>query len=349
MITKYISDLLFYHECVIVPGLGGFIKASHSALLIQENGELFPPHSKVAFNASLSVNDGQLATYISGVEKKSYRDALAEIRLWVELNVAALKQGNRVKLNGIGDLFTNSSGNIEFIPEQDVNFNSDSFGLPILNVEKALKPSLKSSDTLSSEIPVKRFKNSRLIPETLKWAAVLAPFVAFVLWGSLNGNVVSGLVKNYTGIGSILLSAPDEKVVNQASDNTFNQVVAEETESPASILEANNIDFEPAKIAHELLSAEKPEDKKPEILVPAEKVYEFHIVGGAFRDYSNALKFVENMKLQGYSAQIADTTSGGLFIVSIKGCSSKEEATSQLKILQAEGFSSSWILKKNNI
>ena len=68
MITRHIADLLYNHECVIVPGLGGFIKAYHPARIVHATHEFRPPAGTVAFNAGLAGNDGQLANYIASTK-----------------------------------------------------------------------------------------------------------------------------------------------------------------------------------------------------------------------------------------------------------------------------------------
>ena len=85
MITRHIADLLYHHECVIVPGLGGFIKANIPARIIHTSHEFFPPSGTLAFNSGLAANDGLLANHIASVQNTSYREALYEIKKWVEI------------------------------------------------------------------------------------------------------------------------------------------------------------------------------------------------------------------------------------------------------------------------
>ena len=129
MIARHIADLLYHHECVIVAGFGGFIKAYSPAMILHTTHEFSPPSGSVAFNAGLSGNDGLLANYIASVENISYRDALFEINQWVGKCTSDLNHNTTVSLHGIGEVFLNDSGNIEFTPSKQVNFNADSFGL----------------------------------------------------------------------------------------------------------------------------------------------------------------------------------------------------------------------------
>ena len=84
MITRHLADLLYHNECVIVPGLGGFIKAYNPARIIHTTHHFFPPSGSIAFNAGLSANDGLLGNYIATAENTTYREALYSISSWVE-------------------------------------------------------------------------------------------------------------------------------------------------------------------------------------------------------------------------------------------------------------------------
>ncbi len=78
-ISLHISSLLFEHECVVVPGLGGFV-SNYSPARIHPVQHLFQPPSKtILFNPELKNNDGLLAKFIAENEKTSFYDALAII------------------------------------------------------------------------------------------------------------------------------------------------------------------------------------------------------------------------------------------------------------------------------
>jgi hypothetical protein len=351
MITRHIADLLFHHECVIVPGMGGFIKAYSPAQIFHATHEFHPPSASVAFNAGLYVNDGVLANYIATVENTSYREAVYEIKQWVDISLNSLKQGNKVVLESIGELFLNPSGKIEFTPSMQINFDADSFGLPVFQAKAVATESFKLPEIQPTKHISKGTKLRLLVPETLKWAAVLAPFIAFALWGSLNGNIVNNYVHNYTGMYSWVRSTPGKTATIKIAK--LSAPVKEKADeillSPAGVLAEENISFDPGMVSYAELS-------KNNIIIPgtvqmpkAETAFDgqnFHIIGGAFRDRNNALKLISMLQDKGYPATIVDTTSGGLFVVSMMGFNTLGEATTQLNEIKKVGFSSSWILKK---
>lgn len=352
MITRHIADLLYNKECVIVPGLGGFIKASIPARIIHATNEFHPPSGTIAFNAGLSGNDGQLANYIASVENISYRDALYEIKSWSEKSNDSIKNGDKVYIEGIGDLFLNSSGKFEFSPSMQINFNADSYGLPVFFARTVRKETLNIPQINQTKQSDQRTKYHQLIPETLKWAAVLAPFIAFTLWGSLNGNLIDNYVHNYTGMYSWARATPGKTVpVNTSSY----QVKVEESpakviQSPTTALTDENISFDPGMVSYtELAKNNITINNSAQVSIPEsiEVEQDYFIIGGAFRDPDNALKLIGILQEQGFPASVVDTTPGGLFVVSMKGFTDYNEALNQLDGIKKAGYSSSWILKKS--
>lgn len=94
----YISELLYTNDCVIIPGLGGFVANTRTAFLNPAQHTFTPPSRRVAFNASLRTNDGLLAHYVSRREGLSYGDALAAIKLWVDDVLARLQNEDKYGL-----------------------------------------------------------------------------------------------------------------------------------------------------------------------------------------------------------------------------------------------------------
>ncbi|MCK5765559.1 MAG: SPOR domain-containing protein, partial [Bacteroidales bacterium] len=64
-IDRYISELLFDHDCVILPGVGGFL-TNYSGARIHPIRHSFQPAARtLVFNANLRTNDGLLIDYVS--------------------------------------------------------------------------------------------------------------------------------------------------------------------------------------------------------------------------------------------------------------------------------------------
>ena len=61
---NHISELLYRHQCVVVPGFGAFLTEETSAKIDQNNNVFYAPKKLISFNANLRNNDGLLANKI---------------------------------------------------------------------------------------------------------------------------------------------------------------------------------------------------------------------------------------------------------------------------------------------
>ena len=64
-IVHYISELLYYHDCVVIPEFGGFITTHKSSILDSNALKIYPPSKQISFNKKLQSNDGLLIQKIS--------------------------------------------------------------------------------------------------------------------------------------------------------------------------------------------------------------------------------------------------------------------------------------------
>ena len=72
---KYVVELLFKHDCVIIPNLGGFVAQYKSAALDDVTGFFSPPSKQILFNINLKNNDGLLANEIAQHKQITYNEA----------------------------------------------------------------------------------------------------------------------------------------------------------------------------------------------------------------------------------------------------------------------------------
>ncbi len=184
-----VSELLFKHNCVIIPEFGGFI-ANYKPSGFEESRNLISPSSKkVAFNQSLSQNDGLLVNYWAQSQSKSYQDALKDVELFSSFLMEKIRLNKSFDFKSIGTFYLNAENKIIFVPYQGLNFLESSFGLfPVkikqLNTYSLLYPSnpfakaevIEAASTeLESEIPLHVRPNISypLFPQILKVASLL--------------------------------------------------------------------------------------------------------------------------------------------------------------------------------
>jgi len=125
MLEKYIKDLLYRYDCVIVPNFGAFIANQKSAKV--EGNKFLPPFKQITFNSLIQNNDGLLANHIAQTDKMPYETALNFIKFEVEEWIDKLLDEELI-LEGIGNFFLVNDV-IQFEPDNSINFLTSSFGL----------------------------------------------------------------------------------------------------------------------------------------------------------------------------------------------------------------------------
>jgi cell division protein FtsN len=124
--------LLRDHDCVIIPDFGGLIADYAPARVHPVRHTLAPPAKRVAFNQSLTRNDGLLVDALSVELNLSTAQARQLVREAVARMQQELEMGQRTELPGIG-VFRRATGRgLEFEYNGTDNLLDASFGLPEL-------------------------------------------------------------------------------------------------------------------------------------------------------------------------------------------------------------------------
>ena len=115
-LERHIEILLLSNDCVIVPGLGGFMTHHVEARYDEQDNMFLPPLRTLGFNPQLNINDSLLAqSYIEAYDI-SYPEALQRIEDEVNELRHHLQNEGSYELNDIGLLALNDEGNYVFTP-----------------------------------------------------------------------------------------------------------------------------------------------------------------------------------------------------------------------------------------
>ncbi|MDR0969686.1 MAG: SPOR domain-containing protein [Lentimicrobiaceae bacterium] len=128
-IASIIADLLYIHECVVIPGLGGFITQTHPAKVHLVKDQFKPPYKEIVFNPHLRANDGMLLNYIAQQDTLSYADAKLRLDRFVLKCLNELDKGNKISFRKIGRIYYNEEKQFVFQADETQNYLADSFGL----------------------------------------------------------------------------------------------------------------------------------------------------------------------------------------------------------------------------
>lgn len=327
-IEQFISDLLYEHDCVIIPGLGGFIGNYTPARVNPIHHTFFPPCKSLLFNINLKQNDGLLANRIVQNKMIPYEEAMHFIRSFVNHCNSLLKEEKKIRLENIGTIYTDNKGTLQFDQDKEVNYLMESYGLtsfislPIQRngIHKGLEKKISSY-----VIPSSRKKRS--FTKSFKWAAFLAlPIGAAVILSITNFDKLKNIPVSYssllyTATSTVSPPVPSPKKMKMSIQPSGQPLVSASDESPVP-------EIRPARI------------------VPHEVSKLFGIIVGAFRIPENAERLVTDLRQQGQDASIFDETKTGLSRVSIQNFSNRDEALTALVIIRAGEFPTAWLLEK---
>ena len=307
IISKYISELLFLHDCVIIPEFGGFVGNKKSAVLNKITGIISPPSKEILFNPNLKTNDGLLINHISKSEGISNVEARNLVVNYVSLINQKLKKIRTFRIENVGLLSLGEEGNILFLQDSFTNYNLESFGLKSQKTKKVdhIEKKIKVITT-----PISTKKGRRKI---WKAAAILLPIISLSLVSITQEEKIENL---YTHMSSFKLFSKTEK-------------------SPK--LQKN--------IEKKLEIIITPEETKITKLEKLPKIIEkkFFIVAGAFNNERNANNLMNKLQSESYNSEIIGTNKNGLIRVSYDCFATKEEALIELEKLKSKN-KSSWIL-----
>ena len=126
-LDKYIEDLLYRNECVVIPNFGAFITSVNSANLNNE-GVFTPPSKSISFNKKIKKNDGVLANYIAELNNISFDEAMKLIKLNVSNFNNDILNKKDIVFSKVG-IISIKEGLTEFTSYTNINYLKDSFGL----------------------------------------------------------------------------------------------------------------------------------------------------------------------------------------------------------------------------
>jgi hypothetical protein len=319
-ITPFIRELLFGHDCVIVPGFGGFIGNYMPAQIDKNSGTFFPPSRQISFNRNLSHNDGLLIGKISESLKINYRDARDLTGEYVDNLRRKIEKGEKVTFYKIGSFFHDHEGNLQFDPDPSANYYPGSYGLDSFHF-----------------IPVKGYDVRKRIMKTETFPGTRQASMRKILWRAA---VIIPLL-------SVLVAVPlkTDLFRTKIDTSTLNPLVSEEFE--------NNRKAVDGTVKNELpvVSAESPETNVVNVPPPAVKaepvkteISSYYLITGSFKSEENALLQVKMLKEDGFEPEIV-TTSNGFFRVCAMACADINTAITKKDSISKK-FPGAWVSRK---
>jgi hypothetical protein len=349
---KYISELLLEHDCVVVPGLGGFVANYAPAQINGSRHIIFPPYKKIVFNRKLKNNDGLLAEYISAVENKSFSEATNSLNLFSENIIHRLNKGETILIESVGSLVMGAENNISFEPNTSTNLLTSSFGfesiqaLPVNREEKRVK------EIVFENRGAKQVDRKSVFRRVAPYVAV--PLLVLLLWLPFATGVVKEDKINFSRINPFYnapapIYSPAELYEPFTAPAQYASLFDYEAEGKAvkySFVENTITDSLATGVIVSLgeTLTETNKDASTTLSMTAKKKY--HIIAGAFKYSDLAELLVADLRKKGFGAYILDEPNEDLQKVSYEGFPTKNEALQKLNEIQNVN-PDAWVYRKD--
>jgi nucleoid DNA-binding protein len=284
-ITAFIRELLFGHDCVIVPGFGGFIGNYNPARIDKNSGTFFPPVKQISFNRNLNHNDGLLVGRISESAKMNYSDARNLVEEFVNDIRKKLLKGEKIVFENIGSFVNNHEGNVQFEPDRSANYHLDSYGLASFQIAPL--------DSYNVRERILKFRDKEPLRQ---------PSGRKILWRA-----------------AVILPLLIAIVVVPLTTDIFKSKVQRTNLNPLANIEFENnrqaVDRD--KTADSLLNLSQPEPAGSAVRVNEEKVLPagsiedvYCLIAGSFKSEDNAGILVRKLEAEGYKPELMKGPNG---------------------------------------
>lgn len=353
-ITNLIAELLYKHDCVIVPNFGGFVARNYNSSFSKGNNLLYPQAKHVLFNKNLIHNDGLLVTALMEKVNLPYSDAEKQITDYKDYIQSLLSVKKRFELNNIGLLYVDAENSLRFEAKTDVNFLLESFGFePVIANELVIEPEKpifekQFEDRKSVVVPAKR-KRSYAKIATLAVGIPLA--LSMLLLAALSKPMQPILHSSLNPFYS------PEKTYTPTKETSHKAYFIKKAESAVLLADVNG--FAPftmtengnvliANLNDSVSRIDKTSVCKPIHTLNNNGINvtgKFQVVLGCFGVIENAYKLISELQAKQISAGISGTNAKGLHVVSCGGFNSKEEASTVLATVKSS-YPNAWIMMK---
>lgn len=383
-IAKYITDLLFEYECIVIPGFGGLITKEIPAQIHPVQHHFIPPSKEIVFNVHLKTNDGLLVNHIARQENLTYIEARSAVERFVKKCMIELNNGKQIRFRKVGVIFMDENKNILFEPDKTQNYLGSSFGL-----KSFVSPQIKRTGIRPSGKTIKKDRSPKETAKRQEKVKVQGPkyvninvsFIIIVLAIATlffyKSTTVKDYYNNYASAIPFFYSSPNEYIANNLDERpmisvltlvdklnktnnskTKNPIVKKAkpelkgngTNTPSTEEKPKQEEGQKQDSVQKEEEVEKPKDTiKPTAMPQTASNNQtgentFFIIAGVFREKANADRMTNNLKLKGFKAMIVDQTARGLYRVCFEAFSNLNEANKQLAVIRKDEESAAWVL-----
>lgn len=344
-LARHIEILLLEHDCVIVPGFGGFI-ANHSEAKYNDacDALFLPPYRTIGFNHQLNVNDGLLVQSYMAAYDASYPAAYLQMEKDVENLMAELDTVGVVELEGIGTLTKSISNNISFTSQESGITTPSLYGLYSFEIksleqatrEREIEEALQSASNMQTPIGINALeeeeKKDVVIRLRRRWIDIAISAAAAIIlffgisYPTLNNNTPEG----DTCVATVC-NVKDKPAVKHNHSTIIKETKVSE-----------NKDKKPITLQE---GTSKREDTKVLNSNIQDAESKYSIVLASYVSEANANEFIGKLNEKGYS-EGRFVKKGKVSRILYSGFSTESEARTKLTELRkaTEEFAEAWVI-----
>lgn len=364
-IGRHIEILLLSNDCVIVPGLGGFVTHKIDARYDEDDCIFLPPIRTLGFNPQLQLNDSLLViSYVEAFDI-SYPEALRMIEAEVDELKQILATEGSYEMNGIGTLHLNKEGVVVFEPCEAGVLTPDLYALcsfdferlpiaataPAVTKETVITPETKIAapvTTIHEEKPVEENitdaedsdNDSEYIHINTKWlktAVAAAAVLLFAIVLTSPNSTVNGYYSHMSTWSTELIQKLMPKDTNTETVRIQPHAMPIKTVRKAEA-KTDTVEKEIADTVRKEAAA----DINPE---PSAMKNSYTIVLASSTTEDNAKNYIKKLKAKGYNDAVV-YDNGHIIRVVYGNFASEQNAQDSLrKLRDSKDFKDAWVLK----
>ena len=374
-LAQHIEALLLENDCVIVPGLGGFVAHYAPATRVEEENIFLPPTRIIGFNPQLKMNDGLLVQSYMSVYGTNFSDATKIVEREVDELIAALHEEGKVDLPNVGEVRYTIYDTFDFAPYDNKITTPYLYGLDAFEMQElsALEKPKTEKDTFSL-VPATTPKEKRTFAVRfnrayLTNAAAVAAVIILSFFFSTPIENTEVIEENYAtllpdelfekiekqslAITPIVLkqNTPTRKTANKQT-GTQKKVVAPVAVREVKVAKEPTASTETKAKEQASHSVATTADAPKQNVQPAAAKSvaapkrPYHIIIASVGTEKDAEAMAAQLVAKGFSGAKA-IVGDGKMRVSIESCGTEVEAYQALaRIRENETYKNAWVLKK---
>lgn len=374
-LAQHIEALLLENDCVIVPGLGGFVAHYAPATRVKEENIFLPPTRVIGFNPQLKMNDGLLVQSYMSVYGTNFSDATKMVERKVGELISVLHEEGKVDLPNVGEVRYTIHNTFDFAPYDNKITTPYLYGLDAFEMQElsALeKPQVEKAVSYSIPTVVKKEKRTFAIKINRAYLTNAAAVVAAIVLSFFFSTPIENTEVIEENYAKLLPDELFEKIEKQSlaitpivvkqntpprKSATDKQAGTKKVVAPVAVREVK-VGKTPAvasetkvkeEASHSATTIEAPKQNvqpataKPVVATPKRP---YHIIIASVGTEQDAEAMAAQLISKGFKSAKA-IVGDGKMRVSIESCGTEVEAYQALaRIRQDETYKNAWVLKK---